>query len=409
MLKVKRCLFVIAAAACWTCSGPAAHADWATCQAKPTRACLFEEALRGDSGPLTGKDRLDVLVQGGALSHPEIVTTADAAEAQRLAQATPNVAGLYYAYLAIHGLVAAGQKQQAIDLIGSFATPGQTLSINTIQTLSVNELVGGLVKAGDVDTALAIPDRWQPPLDPKALPSVRNNVVTATIKALADAGKTDQALMLIADQKHLTEAQIADLQTAVGQAFAKRGDSKLAQNAYDQAEKNLEAARRYAAASGVQLRFASIRLLALRGQVDAVNAALQQMQSSSDAAANDPRTSYDRSQGYQRVIIALLEAKQPEAALAAAKSITPDTSKDAALVGVANWYAANGRPADARTVQALLTNTPDSPARVAVTRNLAVASAKQGDAAAALRLADEVKNPLNRRGTLFAIALALPQ
>ena len=74
MLKVKRSLSVIAAVACWTGWAPAAHADWATCQAKPTRACLMEEALRGDSGPLTGKDRLDVLVQGGALSHSEVIT-----------------------------------------------------------------------------------------------------------------------------------------------------------------------------------------------------------------------------------------------------------------------------------------------------------------------------------------------
>ena len=409
MLMVKRSLFVIAVVACWTGWGPAAHADWATCQAKPTRACLFEEALRGDSGPLAGKDRLDVLVQGGALSHPEIVTAADLAEAQRLAQSTPNVTSLYYAYLAIHGLIAANQKQQAINLIGSLATPGQTLSLNAVQTLSITELVQSLVKAGDLETALAVPDRMQPPLDPKARPLVHSIVAVAATKALAEAGKTDQALMQIADEKYLTEAEVADLQTAVGQAFARRGDGKLAQDSYDRAEKNWEAARHYAAGASVQLRFASIRLLALRGQVDAVNAALQEVRSSPDAAANDPRTSYERSQGYQRVVAALLEAKQPEAALTLAKSITPDATKDAALAGVAVWYATNGRPADARAVQSLMTNTPDSAARVAVVRNLAIASAKQGDALAALRMAEEIKNPQSRRGALFAIALAMPQ
>jgi hypothetical protein len=69
MLRVKRSLFVVAAITCWIGWG-SAHADWATCQNKPTRACLLEEAFRGDSGPLTGKERLDVLVQGGREPRP---------------------------------------------------------------------------------------------------------------------------------------------------------------------------------------------------------------------------------------------------------------------------------------------------------------------------------------------------
>ena len=404
MLKVNRSLFAIAVVACWTSWGPVAHADWATCQAKPTRACLMEEALRGDSGPLTGKDRLDVLVQGGALAHSEVITAADVTEAQRLAQASPNIASLYYTYLAIHGLIAAGQKQQAINLTTAVAAPGQALSLSSLQTLAVNDVATELVKAGDVEAALAVADRVQPPFDPRAVALVRQNVVIAAIKALADAGKTDQALMLLADQKYLTEITVADLQISIGQAFLKRGDSKLAQSSFEQASKNLEAGMRYLVAPNTQVRFTSIKVLALQGKVDDVNAALAQVPPS-----NVTGTDYERSQGYQRVVAAFLEAKQPEAALAIAKSITPDTSKDAALAGIAIWHATNGRPADARTVQSLMANPPDSPARVAVTRNLAIASAKQGDTAAALRLADEVKNPLNHRGTLFAIALALPQ
>jgi tetratricopeptide (TPR) repeat protein len=316
------------------------------------------------------------------------------------------VAGLYYAYLAIHGLMAADQKQQAINLIAALASPGQTSSINAVQTLAVNELVQILVKAGDVETALAVPERIQPPLDPKALPGVRNTIVTVVIRTLAEAGKTDQALMMIADKKSLTEAQITDLQTAVGQAFAKRGDSRLAQSSYDQAEKSLETARRYAAGSSVQLQLASIRLLALRGKADAVNAALQQLKS--DPAATDPRPDYARSLGYQCVVTALLEAKQAEPALAIAKSLTPDTTRDSALAGIAVWYATNGRLADARALLASMGTAAES-TRTAVVRTPAVATAKQGDAAAALKLADEVHNPLNRRGTLLAIAQALPQ
>jgi hypothetical protein len=60
-------------------------------------------------------------------------------------------------------------------------------------------------------------------------------------------------------------------------------------------------------------------------------------------------------------------------------------------------------------VLALMTGAPDSGPRLAVARNLAIAAAKQGDTASAMRSVDEIHNPTSRRGVLFAIALALPQ
>jgi hypothetical protein len=70
--------------------------------------------MLGDYGPLTGKDRLDVLIQGGVLGHPEYATPSDIAEAQRLARSISNISALNYAYLAIHGLISANQMQPAI-------------------------------------------------------------------------------------------------------------------------------------------------------------------------------------------------------------------------------------------------------------------------------------------------------
>ncbi len=98
-------LLAAAAIGCWTAWGSTAHADWVSCQNKPTRDCLLEEAFRGDGAPLTGKDRLDVMIQGGAIIHPEYAAALDIAEAQRLAQSTGNIIGLNYALLAIRGLV----------------------------------------------------------------------------------------------------------------------------------------------------------------------------------------------------------------------------------------------------------------------------------------------------------------
>src|SRR5215471_21061128 len=87
MVLVKRSrLLVLAAATCWIGWTATAHADWAACQRKPTRACLLEEALRGDGAPLAGKDRLDVLIFAGAVIHPEYLTAADIDEALRLAK-----------------------------------------------------------------------------------------------------------------------------------------------------------------------------------------------------------------------------------------------------------------------------------------------------------------------------------
>ncbi|QQO12859.1 hypothetical protein JJB99_25955 [Bradyrhizobium diazoefficiens] len=395
-------LWTIALFACWFSSGSTAWADWASCQTKPTQDCLLEEAFHADNGPLTGKDRIDVLIAGGALAHPDWATAADIAEAERLAKATTELTGIYYTMLAIHGLVAANQKQQAIDLVASLPSARQTIPIN--------ELVRQLVKAGDPEAALGLPDRMQPPLDPKVVVRTRNDITVATIRALAENGKTDRALTMIADQKYLTEATTADLQAAVGQAFAKRDEAKLAEGAFDQADKNLEAARRYSVrpAADMQFRLASVRVLALRGKVDAVNAALQEMKPSLDAAASDASVSYERSQGYQRVVAALLDAKQPEAALTLAKSLTPDATKDAAMAAVGVWYASNDRLGDARAVLSSMSSTPETSARVAVLRNVAIYSAKGGGVGSALKLVGQIQNSQNRRGTLFAIAHMLP-
>jgi hypothetical protein len=400
---VERCRLLVAASAIGLIAcGSTAQADWASCESKPTRDCVLEEALRGDSGPLAGKDRLDVVIQGGALAHPDYATADDVAEAQRLAQAIKNTSAVNYAFLAIHGLVAANQKQQAIDLAASLSGGAQLLAIN--------ETVKSLVKADDLETALALPDRMQPPLDPKFLPGIRVAVLVTAVNALAEIGKTDGALMLMTDQKYLGDAQMADLQMAVAQAFARRGDSKLAEATFDRAQKNLDVARPYPLTQYVvQLRFASITLLALRGRGDAVKDALQQFEASSDASAAG--ADYPRSQGYQRVVTALLDAKQRAAAVNVASSIVPDAenTKDKALAIIAVRDATDNRLADARAVLSLMGDTQEPYARVAVMRSIAVACAKAGDVASALQLAGEIKNPLFRRGALFLIAQALPR
>jgi tetratricopeptide (TPR) repeat protein len=131
--------------------------------------------------------------------------------------------------------------------------------------------------------------------------------------------------MLIAGQQHLNEISIASLQTAIGQAYLKRGDSKLAQAAFDQAVKNQELGMRYAIGSSIQARFITIKLQALQGKVDEVNAALDQLRSSDNAGNRSSQS--DLGQGYQGVVAALLEAKKPDAALPIAKAATRTTQR----------------------------------------------------------------------------------
>ncbi len=394
----RRRLLVLAAATCWIGWAPAVHADWAACQNKPTRGCLLEEAFRGDSGPLAGKDRLDVLMQGGALIHPEYVTADDAAEAQRAAQTTRN---LNYVFLAIEGLVATNQKQQAIELVASF-TGG-------MQLLAITRIVRDLIKAGDAETALALADRMQPPIATSMRPDVQHSVVISAVRILAEVGKTDLALMLMGDPKQLTDIEMADMHMVLAQAFASRGAADLAQGALYRAEMSLEAARRYPTGrvAELRIRFATIKLLALRGRADAVEAALAQLRS--DPAASDPGTAYERSQGYRGLVRALLEAKRFEPALSIAKAITPDATRDTVLADIGAMNAMEGRLADARAVLPLLSNGKDAAEESArVVRALAIASAQAGDVASALRLAGEIRNPSLRRGTLYGIAQVLP-
>lgn len=386
----------LVAVACVIGETSLAQADWAACQSKPTRACILDEAMRGDSGPLAGKDRLDVLIQAGAILHPEYGTPADLAEASRLAQSTPNVGAVNYALLAIKGLVATNQKQQAIDLVGSLT--GAT------QLLAIRELARGLAKADDVDTALTLTERLQPPLD--RVEAIRNTIATEAAKALADDGKIEKALTVIADQRYATDYDMADMQAAIGQAYAKRGDAKTAREFFDRAQKNIDAARRFAvgARPDMSFRFATMRLLALRGDGEGLRAALQQV-----PPDTDPSASYERSNGYRRLLGVLLETKQLQPAIDVAKALATPAEKDGAIAGITSRQASDGQLKEARATFALLTDPGETPARLVALRAIAGGSAKAGDVTAALEIVTQISQPLARRATLFAIARVMPQ
>jgi hypothetical protein len=358
----------------------------------------LEEALRGDVAPLAGKDRLDVLIGAGAANHLEYASAADIAEAQR--QAAPTPSGFQYGILAIRGLVAANQKQQAADLVGSYS--------GLFQRLAFTEFARALAKAGDVDTAAALLDRMAPP-DPSARAELDRIRLLETTKALAEAGKIDDALLLMtALPAAFPERDVAEMQMAVAQAYARRGDAKMAQRSFDLAAQTLERARSHANAGEVELlQSRSIALSALRGDTDAVKAGLQRMQLQAATSAADRLSDIIRDQGYRVVVYSLLQAKQFPLAFELAKS-APDSVRNNTLALVCLENASNGRIDDARSALTLLGEKMDPALRAAAVRTLAVALAKSGELAPAVAMAAQAGDPTSRKAVLFAIAQALP-
>lgn len=392
-------LTALASLACAMSGALPVHADWATCRSKPTRACVLEEAFSSNGRPLAGKERLDVLIQASVLLHIEYATAADIAEAQQLSQSAQNANVTSYALIAIKGLVAANQKQQALDLVGTFG--GST------QLIGIAELARSLVKADDLDTALALADRLQPPPDPKNIYGTRSVIAIEAVKELADVGKIEKARALMMEQRFITESQLADMQVALGRAYAKRGDTKSAKEFYDQAEKNLRTALDKLRVRGgeIPLRFSIIKVMALRGDGEPVKQALQQMQ----AETADAQFELQRLVGYTQVIVPLLETKQFLLALDIAKSLTPVTDKDMMLASIASWQATNGWPDDARTTLSLLTDPAETPPQQTALRSLAAATARAGDVAGALQIVGQIHAPKIRAAALFLVAQAMPK
>jgi tetratricopeptide (TPR) repeat protein len=396
------CAVVLTAVFCWAALGSLARADWAACQSKPTRSCILEEALRGESGPLGGKERLDVLLQANVLNHLEYATTADIKEAQRLAK---DPSGSPYLALAIRSLVAADQWQDAFDLVAS--------SKPEIRSVTFGALTRALVKAGHQDRIMVLLTRMTPPVDP-------GYVMAQWAGALVEAGKIDDAVALIGEaQGHIADLSTAEMLTAVAQAYAKRGDTKLAGQFFDKAQATLQAGLQKPAATGqydvrqydpISLRFHLISLLALRGDTAAVKTALQQLAPPANGPAVDRAAEAFRMAGYRRVVLALLQDKQFSLALEVAKSMPGSAAydRDSALASIALAYAANGRIDDARALLSSLGDKTNAKIRTSVVGGLAVALAKAGNVPSALQTAAQIGDLTSRKATLFAIAQTLP-
>jgi tetratricopeptide (TPR) repeat protein len=380
-----------------------AYADWAACQGKPTRSCVIEEALRGDSGPLTGKERLDVLIGAGAPNHLEYATATDIKEGQRLAK---EPSGTRYLYLAIRGLVAANQVQEAFNLVVSSSDA-------SVRNLAFADLARALVKAGQHDKFLALFAQivaMTPPIDP-------NHAIVEFVKALADAGKIEEAVATISDVQRnshsLSDISAADMLMAVAQAYAKRGDTKRADQFFDKAGAAIQTGLQKPPAGGLQqydpitLRFRGISLSALRGDTAAVKTALQQLPPDSSTPA-DRVPAVTRMQGQIQLVLALLQKKQFELAIEVAKSITYSSQdRDRALAFVALQYATDGRIDDTRAMISSLGDETKPKIWAPVRAALAVALAKARNISSALQAAEQIGDPASRRAALFLIAQTL--
>jgi hypothetical protein len=388
----------LAALVCLAGLGSIARADWASCQRQPTRACLVEEAMRGDAGPLAGKERLDVLMRAGAAAQIEYLTAADIDEALRQGKPTPTEYG--YASLAIRALVAANRKQEAVDLVATFRRP--------FLGAAFAELTSALAKVGDFDTASALAERIGPTLEASARYDVGDRRFIQAVWSAADVGKIEDALVMMmafkAESPLYAERSVADMEMAIAAAYARRGDAKNAQRWFDLAGQNLEKVRRNNPAAAVSVRFAEIALSALRGDLEAVRSGLAQL----PPAPADRLAASQHAQGYQLIVSSLLKAKQLALALEVAKS-APAAFRDQMLFAVNAEAAAEGRIDDARAVVALFSEQAAPRTRAAAVRNIAVATAKVGKIPEAIAMATQVGDATDRRAILFAIAQTLPR
>jgi tetratricopeptide (TPR) repeat protein len=321
-----------------------------------------------------------------------------------------NRPGRLYLYLAIRSLVAAGQWQEAFDLVKLKSTP----EVST-RSAAFAELTRALVKAGQKDRFQVLYMQMpMPPPDP-------NLVFREYVRALADEGKIDDAVAAIGELRgRLSGFSTADMLILVAQAYAKRGDTKRADEFFDKAQATLQAGLQKPAASGplqqddpISLRYALISLSALRGDTAGVKTALQQLPSGPRALpppGPDRVAEAFRMQGQRRVSQALAQKKQYELALEVARSITFSTfDRDQAVAFVASSYAADGRIDDARAVLSSLGDETKPKTWTNVVGGLAVALAKAGNVALALQTAEQIGDPLGRRGAVFAIGQTLPQ
>ncbi|MBR0707131.1 MULTISPECIES: hypothetical protein [Bradyrhizobium] len=387
------CIYFAAAAAIvgWITWGSTARADWASCQSKPTRTCLLEEALRGDQGPLVGKERLDVLALTNYRSHPQYLTAADIDEAKRQLMSQPAsqpASRWQYFAVAATGLIAADQVQEALDLISDLDAGWRNNALS--------EVIRALIKADKLDD---IPVFGRPMVaDPR-------HVFKTAVTMLAEQGKIEQALAFSA--LYPAGAPDADTLEALGVAYAKRGDQKMAARFYDKAQSVVEQR-----APGVvqdhtdmELRFDRIILRAARGDTDGVKAALKELPAVSDKPSN--WVEINRNAGYQRLIVMLLRLDNPRMAADIANS-TPQRYRPFSLLNIAFWDAEHGRLEETREVQTFLKDETDPNIHQSLLRALAVATARSGDVTAAIPIAEQVSDPVRRRAVIFELSESLP-
>ena len=385
-------LLFVAATGCWMAWGSTASADWASCQAAPTRNCLLDEALRGDKGRLAGKDRIDFLVQTNYRNHPEYLTAADIDEAKQQAtdQAGTPTARYNYFLLATTGLLATKRVQEAFDLV-SVLDVGWRIN-------AVNQMTIALINADQLDDV---------PVFGRSMLADPRGIFDTAVQTLAGKDKIEQALALM-ELNPVDRPDQKEMLVAIGAAYAVRGDPKMAARFYDKAQSELERQKSGAAIqddTAIELRFDRMVLQALRGDFDGVKAALKELPPVSDKAVD--RIEIQRNLGYHKLVSFLLRVNHPEIAADIARS-APERYRVSNLLIVGFWDTLHDRLDDANAILRSLGDNVDPKLRGAMLRLVAVAEAKSGKVASAVALASEASDPVWRRIILFEVAQTLP-
>ncbi len=340
----------------------------------------MEEALQTATGSLSGKERIDALVAGGAP-----LEEGDIEEAKRVAKTAPNLA---YLFAVIQFLVANGDIEAAVSY-----SLEQTAAR---QAIAFGHLAAQLVKEGHVSRALSLPVR---------VSDFENRHAIYQQIALTLAEKNPGAAQALLEQQYFSDGDLATIHAAIAQAYRRQGNASRATAHFHYALAHSAKSRGQALPTSpwrINALYPEVVILIQSGNIDQ---ALRRLQELRPAFDTQEAISHGMYSGYISITKAFCDENHPEHAIALAKSIPdPGTSKKL-LSLIAAWVVSQDQ--SPKTIGLVSEFQP----RIAeAAKNFEIrAAAKRGDAAAALQLLTAIEKPMERRVLLVAIAQAVPK
>lgn len=355
-------------------------ADWRACSEVPTRGCLKEEALQTGAGSLSAKERIDVLIGGGAP-----LEEGDIEEAKRVGKEAQD---LRYLFAVIQFLVAKNNLEAAIGY-----SLEQTASR---QTIAYGYLSSELVKQDQLPRALSLTDRVSGFENKK---EIRKRI------ALTLAEKAPDTAPALLDGPYFTDRESADVHLLIARTYKKSGYTDKASIHFHQALIHNAKSKEQASPTSpwrINVVYPEVVILIRSGAIDQALRRIQELRPVFDTPEAMSHGMYG---GYVEIIRAFCDEKHPEHAIQLVKSIQ-DTVASKKLLSLIARFALS----EDQSITMIKLVSEFEPRAVQIAKNYEIrAAAKRGAVGKALQLLSAIENPMERRTLLVAIAQGLPK